>query len=187
MRRRVWMKILLILFIVGGIVFALIGFAYLSSSGKTVPAFQFLAEHEPWHSNVHESTQGEQNITVYCFFGYHDNVSYMARKELIDLGYMEVSAPIRYGGDYRFNPRDRNITTEFRKEGVFTSISVRIRKGRFLEGRPNGNLYFSSELDWINVVIWQTNSPFSLRRVFLYWSNKLLRRGTRQRTAPMRP
>ena len=187
MRRRLRMKILLVLCIIGGVVFALIGFAYLSSVRKVNPAFHFLTDREPWHSNVRESPQGEQTVTVYCFFGYHDNVSHMARKELLELGYMEVTAAIRYDGDYRFNPRDRNITTGFLKVDVFTSTAVNIRKGRFLEELPDGNLSFSNGYDWINVVIRQTKSPFSFRRAIQYWSNKLLRRSRRQRTAPMRP
>ena len=116
------------------------------------------------------------------------SVSYTARKEVLRLGYTEISPPMRYDtGKYRFNSRHRKVTTEFRKEGVLTLVSIRIVKGRFLEERPGGNLSFSMELDWINVVIRQTRSPFSLRRVLRYYSDKLFRQGVRQRTTPKRP
>ena len=173
------MKILLVLFIIAGFLFGLIGFAFLSSSGEEVPVFQFLAGNEPWHSNVHKIPQGERTVTVYCFFGYHDNVSNIARRELLALGYIEVTGRVSYSGDYRFNPRDRNITTGFMKDGVFTSTGISISKGRFMEELPDGNIRLSDELDWITVTIRQAKSPFSLRRAIRYCSNKLLRRSKR--------
>jgi len=175
MRRRLWMRILLVLLIIAGFLFALFGFAYLSSSGKAVPAFQFLAGYEPWHSNVRDIPQGRRTVTVYCFFGYHDNISNMARKELLELGYIEVTGRVRYDTDYRFNPRDRNVAVGFIQEDIFASTGINISKGRFLEELPDGNLRFSGELDWITVVIRQAHSPFSLRRVLRYCSNKLRR------------
>ena len=180
------MRVLLVFFIIGLILSALIGLTCHSSNSTT--AFHFLADYEPSHSGMRDGPWGKQTVTVFCFPGYHDSVSYTARKEVLGLGYTEISPPIRYDtGDYRFNPRHRRVTTEFRKEGMFTSVSIRIDKGRFLEERPDGNLTFNMELDWINVVIRQTRSPFSLRRVLRYYSDKLFRRGARQRTTPQRP
>ncbi|MBL7186310.1 MAG: hypothetical protein ISS70_08280 [Phycisphaerae bacterium] len=188
MRRRVWMRIWLIFFIIWGILVALIGFPYYSSRSTADLALHFLSDHEPWHRGASDGAWGKQVVTVYCFFGYHDVVSHAASKELLGMGYLEISPAIDYGsGKYRFNPRHRRVTTEFRKDGILTSVSIRIGKGRFLNERPDGNLSFSMELDWINVVVRQTRSPFSLRRVLRYYSNKLSRRGARQLRTPKRP
>ncbi len=173
------MRILLGFLIIGGILFTLIGFAYHSSHIIENLTFCFLTDHEPLHSSMRDGSLGKQVITVYCFPGYHDSVCYSASKEVLDLGYTEISPPINYEkAEYR------KVTTEFRKDGVFESVSVRIGKGRFMEERPDGNLSFSSELDWINVVIRQTRAPFSFLRTLQYYSGKLSRRGARQRMTP---
>jgi hypothetical protein len=171
MRTRIWR----VFSIAGGAILALAGLAYFSSRRPADLAFHFLAGHEPWHRGTHDTSSGMQSTTVYCFPAYHDSICYTASKELSALGYREVSAPIDYGtGDYRFDPRYRTIPSKFRKEGR-TSLSICINKGRFLEER-GGNLSFSRELDWVNVVIRQTRLPFSLGRELRYWYDKLFQR-----------
>jgi hypothetical protein len=163
----------------------LVVFDYLSSSNTADLAFHFLAGQEPWHQVVHQTPGGAPTIMVYCMAAYHDSVCHAARQEVLSLGFKEVSPPIRYGaGDYRFDPRYRLVTSEFRREGR-TSISIRIGTGRFLEARPDGNLSFSSELDWVNVVIRQTRAPFSLWRELRSWWDKLFRKSTVPRAAPV--
>jgi len=187
MGRRIWIRILSVLIVIVVIFLAFIGFAYHSWRSTTDLTFDFLADQEPLHRGIHNSPWGAQVVTVYCFPGYHDSVSYSASEEVLDLGYIETSRPISYDRtEHMFDPRYRRVTTEFRKDGVFWSISIRIGKGRFLEERPDGNFSFSMELDWINVVIRRTRSPFSFRRVLHYYSDKLSRQSTRQSTAPRR-
>ncbi len=187
MRPRVRRTILLVFAIVGGFLLALIVSACLSSSGTPDLAFHFLAGQEPWHQVVHQTPGGEQTVVVYCLTVYHDTLCHTARQELLPLGYKEVSVPIRYGvGDYRFDPRYRLVTSEFRREGR-TSVSIRIGTGRFLEARPDGGLSFSPELDWVNVVIRQTRASFSLRRELRSWWDRLFRKGTVPRAPPVFP
>ena len=187
MRRATRPRIWLAFSIIGGWILALVGLAYFPSRRPADLAFHFVAGHEPCHRGAHDAGGGMRRTIVYCFPAYHDSVCYTASKELLALGYREVSAPIDYGGgDYRFDPRYRTIPTEFRKEGR-TSVSICINKGRFLEARPDGNLSFSRELDWVNVVIRQTRLPFSLRRELRYWCDRLFQRTSSPRPIPMFP
>ncbi len=176
-----------ILSILGGLLLALVVFACLSSSGTPDLAFHFLAGQEPWYQAVQRTRGGEETVVVHCLAVYHDTLCHAARQELLPLGYREVSPPIRYGaGDYRFDPRHRLVSSEFRREGR-SSVSIRIGTGRFLEARPDGSLSFSSELDWVNVVIRRTRAPFSLWRELRSWWDRLFRKGTVRRAPPVFP
>ena len=164
MKPRARRRLGLVLVIAGVLVLVLAtGSLYLSSRPAPLPAFGFLAGQEPWHSDTRKTARSSDAVTA-----YHDSVCYSARKELVPLGYAEITRRIDYssaGG--RFDPRDRRIPVMFRRQAGRTSTNVRIAKGRFLEVLPNGNLRFGGELDWVHVVV--TQSRLSLWQVLRRW------------------
>jgi hypothetical protein len=184
MRRWARIGIGAVLLAVSGILLGVLGSAYRSSRGTASFAFHFLADRERLHHSVQETSSGKETVVAYCFPAYHDTVCDAAATELRALGYTEITPPIDYSSaGYRFDPRDRKLTTVFLKRGR-TPTTISIGTGRFLEERSDGNLSFSNELDWVNVVIRQTQPRFSLRRELRYWLDRLSWWRARQRAAP---
>jgi hypothetical protein len=158
-------------------------FVYRSSRSTADLTFQFLVGQEPLHQSTRQTDSGKETVVVYCFFGYHDTVCEAAGKELRRQGYTEITRPIDSSSS---NFRDRRMTSIFMKRGRAGAM-IRIGTGRFLEERPDGGLSFSGELDWVNVVIQQTRSPFSLRRELRSWWDKIFGKKPPPRTTPALP
>ncbi len=163
--------------IVASVLSAATAFAYLSWRSTSDAAFHFLAGRELVHQSTHETSSGREMVAVYCFFAYREAVCDAAGKELRALGYTEITPAVDYCSS---DSRNRRGTSVFLKWGP-RSAQILIGTGRFLEERPDGNLSFSDEADWVNVVIRQTRPRFSPYQELRYWWDRISGRKPPQR------
>lgn len=174
MKRRAKKRLWLILSVIAALLLTAAGVLYWHSRPAPPPTFDFLTGRRLCHEGTRKTSASVDALTVYCFTAYHDSVYRSARKELLALGYTEITPPIDYSAaGHRFDPRDRNITSMFHKRAGRTSLRVRIAKGQFIEADAGGALRFTADLDWVHVVITRSRQRFSLRRELRRCWNKL--------------
>lgn len=167
MKRRTRKRLWLALLIIAALLLAAAATLYWYSRPGPLPTFGFLTGRQPCHESTWKTASpftDDAAVTVYSFPAYHDSVYGAARKELLALGYMEITPPIDYSATgHRFDPRDRNPRAMFRRQRGRDFISVRVFKGRFLEAPPDGSLRFTTDLDWVSVMIHQVRLRFLLK------------------------
>ena len=173
MKQRTKKRLCLALIATAALLLTAAGLLYWYSRPAPPPTFNFLTAHQPCHEYIWKKESSAGVLTVYSFPAYHSSIYHAARRELIPLGYTEITPPIDYDSTgHRFDPRDRNVASAFEKQTGRTRLNIRIAKGRFLQAQPDGSMRFAADLDWVNVSITHSRQPFSLKRTWQNWWKK---------------
>jgi hypothetical protein len=176
MKQRTRKRFCLALLALAALLLTAAGSLYWYSRPPAPPTFKFLAGQQPCHERIWKAGLTYAQ-TSYSFSAYYDSIYPSARRELLALGYTEVTTPIDdSSADRRFDPRHMGVTSLFQKRAGRTLLNVRFGKGRFLETHPNEAPRFALDPGWVNVVIVHATEPFSLKRQLQKWWNNLHRK-----------